>query len=140
MKRAKDTLDIRNKRILQLESQIGHAASNLSDNSDTSNDVRNPPTAILKRIEIIEYQLNRLTAVPANNIVINTYKTDTSDHTNIKQTTTTPTQTNQSTDASNNNSTTGELHADTLSDSRAGELHDEGMSDTGEGQAPGTSL
>ena len=74
-KRLKETLDIRNKRILQLESQIGQATDFIA-----ARDVTASPTdsisMILKRLDVIENKLNQHAAGSPNNIVINTCKAD----------------------------------------------------------------
>ena len=74
-KRLKETLDIRNKRILQLESQIGQAADSIAAR-DVSSSGTDSITVILKRLDMLENKFNQHAAASPNNIVINTCKAD----------------------------------------------------------------
>ena len=79
---------------MQLESQISHASEFIAGR-DTSNDSsENPTNAVLSRLDRLENKLaNLCSASPANNIVINTCQ---SENTNLKQISTTSTQTDVS--------------------------------------------
>ena len=72
IKRLKEGMDIRNKRILQLESQIGHAADFIATR-DNPKDSPETTNSILERIASIESKLTCMMQLqhPPNNIVIN---------------------------------------------------------------------
>ena len=72
MSNFREGTDIRNKRILQLESQIGHAGDILAARDTSTETNANPLQAVQTRIDSIENKLvSLLTSQPANNIVIN---------------------------------------------------------------------
>ena len=92
IKRLNECLVIRNKRILQLESQIGHASEFIAAR-DTSNentpDV--PLQTVLSKLEYIENKLKtEHAATHSNNIVINSCQHD---HPTLKQRSSIMTQT-----------------------------------------------
>ena len=75
LKRLKETLDIRNKRIIQLESVVGHAADSVAARETTNPD--NNYKILLDEINEIRkkvdaWQVSSAGAYPSNNIVINT--------------------------------------------------------------------
>lgn len=72
LKRLNEAVDIRNKRILLLESQIGHA-SEFAASRDNSNNSSGNHHTVLDRIDDIERKLNSIVPAPSSNsIVINT--------------------------------------------------------------------
>ena len=75
LKRLKEVVDIRNKRIMQLEAQIGHAADFISAR-DTETQPEASFAAILSRIETKMSTLMQPTTPTSNNIVINNCKPD----------------------------------------------------------------
>ena len=89
LNRLKEGMDIRNKRILQLEAQIGHASEFISARDNPNDTAETPLHAVLNRIEGIENKLiNLLPPQPCNNIVINSCQSP-----NLKQRNTVMTQT-----------------------------------------------
>ena len=81
----KESMDIRNKRILQLEDQIGYA----SEFAATRDSVRETPTStpnpsLLASLDRIESKLSTILSLQSplsNSIVINTHHPDTPTHT-----------------------------------------------------------
>ena len=77
LKRQKEANDIRNKRILQLESVVGHATEFIATRDTTKDIPDDPLRAILTRIELIENRIsNSLSSNPTNSIVINSCKSE----------------------------------------------------------------
>ena len=75
LKRLNECLVIRNKRILQLELQIGHASDVISsrDGQDDSNKQDNK--ALLQTIEKLADKISQLQNIPSTNIVVNSCQT-----------------------------------------------------------------
>ena len=115
LKRLKETSSIKDKRILQLESQIGHA-SELFASRNIPTDPNNHLEAVLKRLENIENKLNVLILPSPNNIVINTYKAEPTNHTQVTQSASTPTQTDHPINNRDDNSETVAAPSTTMSD------------------------
>ena len=91
LKRQKEANDIRNKRILQLESVVDHATEFIAAREIPSDISESPLHTILARIEKIECRLSNLqTSNPSTSIVINSCK---SDHSSLVQKTSSSTQT-----------------------------------------------
>ena len=85
---------IRNKRILQLEQQVGYAADSIAARDTVTDSTNDSMHTVLKKIEIIENKLNSLSAAsPSNSIVINTCKAANSDNTHQRNTDSAPSQT-----------------------------------------------
>ena len=83
LKTLKEGINIRNKRILQLESQIGAAAESVAGR-DFNKDTTETTRCILSRIESIENKISNIKGTnnnPPNSIVINNCK---SGHSNLK--------------------------------------------------------
>ena len=72
LKRLNECLDVRNKRIMNLESQVGHASDIISDRA-TTNDIPNDRLQSLsEKVEEIFRKFDKLeNSHPVNNIVIN---------------------------------------------------------------------
>ena len=70
IKRLKEGLDIRNKRILQLESQIGEAADHIAGRDNIAYSATNGLQPILSRLNNIESKIASLSTQTSNNIVI----------------------------------------------------------------------
>ena len=73
LKSLKETLDVRNKRILQLESQVGHASDLIAGRDNSESAANTHLHDVLRRMESLESKiLNLVTSSPPNSIVINT--------------------------------------------------------------------
>ena len=110
MRKQKEGLDIRNKRIMQLEDQVGYSSEYIAGR-DTSKDVtENGLKTVIDKLDRIEHKLSIIPAhQPANNIVINSCK---SDQTHIKEQISVNTQTDQPCNPCENQASS----ADTLSE------------------------
>ena len=85
LKRLKESLDIRNKRITQLEQQIGFASDNFSTRNSNTDPQGDSLAAIRELLDsIVDKMKDTCTAHPTNNIVVNTCQAHT-DHRLQKQ-------------------------------------------------------
>ena len=76
----RETLDVRNKRLLQLEAQVGHATDFIAARDNPNSNPDNILQAVLQRVEAIELRLAGLQNPPSsNNIVINSCHSTTPD-------------------------------------------------------------
>ena len=72
LKRLNETLEIRNKRITHLESQVGHASDIIADRVSPSNLSQDKLDDLCDKIKEISTKMERLqSSHPANSIVIN---------------------------------------------------------------------
>ena len=79
MRRQKEGLDIRNKRIMQLEDQVGYSSEYIAgrDCSKVATDNLLTMKTVIDKLDSIEHKLCNIPAHhPANNIVINSCKSD----------------------------------------------------------------
>jgi hypothetical protein len=71
IKKLNEALDIRNKRILQLEAQIGHASDLFSDRASNGESNSNLYSDIFRTVERLAEKVSQSHNVPTTNIVIN---------------------------------------------------------------------
>ena len=72
LKTLREAIDIRNKRISQLEAQVGHASNLLSDRDIPQNLSEDRVGALVDKLQHICLKFDQLTGLPSNNIVVNT--------------------------------------------------------------------
>ena len=78
IKRLNECLEVRNKRIMNLEAQVGHASDLFADRNNTTT---RPPEhelkALAEKVDSIVLKLEKLqTSQPSNNIVINSCRSE----------------------------------------------------------------
>ena len=71
IKKLKEALDIRNKRILQLEAQIGHASDLFSDRASHDDPNNTLYKDLFRTVERLAEKVSQSHNVPSTNIVIN---------------------------------------------------------------------
>ena len=72
LKTLREAIDIRNKRISQLEAQVGHASNLLSDRDVPHNLSEDRVSGLVDKLQHICLKFDQLTGLPSNNIVLNT--------------------------------------------------------------------
>ena len=90
MKRLKEAMDIKNKRILQLESVVGEASDFIAGRENSNDTNTGGLQLVISRLEKIETKMANIQQAQAPSIVINTCA---SDHNILKQKQTSMTQT-----------------------------------------------
>ena len=78
LKNQKESLEIRNKRIMQLENQVGHASKQFASRDIPNEPLKEPDNNFLEKIVQLVGKLCEAKNVPSTNIVINPCQKDTS--------------------------------------------------------------
>ena len=105
LKRLNECLNIRNKRIIQLESQVGHASDYISARTPSPDVPESSLCAISEKLDLVTRKVERLETAPSNNIVVNSCHPSQQHHYSIP-TQSTVTQTDSSTDNSDSHDNT----------------------------------
>ena len=71
LKRLKESIDIRNKRITQLEAQVEHAGNLFAERNPERDFSENKIETVLDKLRDISAKIERHAGIPTNNIVVN---------------------------------------------------------------------